>query len=160
VDNWENGIKVDDDITAKHQLEYFMDVFVDHFEEKKEKFEKLSSVPSSANNWKKLTKQWKTVVDRFSQIKISLENAVEMECNNCEQLSMEQVRHSSSSLSPNDYLSDDENWPPKVPHIVDAAEAEFADEAGVAAEAEVAAEEVVIEGTIISDDLMNCGTIW
>jgi hypothetical protein len=83
MDNWENGIKVDDDITAKHQLEHFMDVFVDHFEEKKEKFEKLY----------KLTKQWKTVVDRFSQIKISLENAVEMESNNCEQLSMEPGIH-------------------------------------------------------------------
>jgi Asp-tRNA(Asn)/Glu-tRNA(Gln) amidotransferase C subunit len=102
MDNWENGIKVDDDITAKHQLEHFMDVFVDHFEEKKEKFEKLSSVPSSANNLQKLTQQWKTVVDRFSQIKISLENAVEMESHNCEQLSMERARHSSSSLPPND----------------------------------------------------------
>jgi hypothetical protein len=45
MENWKNGIKIDDDITAKHQLEYFMEVYMDHFQEKKEDLEKLSSKP-------------------------------------------------------------------------------------------------------------------
>jgi hypothetical protein len=45
----------------------------------------MKLVPSYASNLKRLTKQWKTVVARCSQIKISLENAVEMESDNSEQ---------------------------------------------------------------------------